>query len=462
MEAKTIEVLQHAPNALVRVPGSKSHTNRALVCAALAEGTSILDGVLFADDTEAMMQLLVELGLSLDIDRDERRVTVTGVNGAVPSCDGVLDARQSGTTSRFVLPMLALGRGAYVLDGHEQMRARPFDDLVDALETLGARVEGTTLPLTVVGGERLNGGSVEIPGEVSSQFLSGLLLSAPYATAPVHIEIVGDLVSKPYVDLTLSTMADFGVEVQRDGYRSFEVPALGYRAADVRIEPDASAASYFFAAAAITGGRVRVEGLGSDTVQGDIEFVAALARMGAEVTRSHDAIEVKGTGTLRGIDINMSDISDTAQTLAIVAPFADGPVTVTGIDFIRRKETDRIVAVVTELRHLGIEATEDEDGFTVHPGKPTAGVVDTYDDHRMAMSFAVLGLMVPGITIDNPSCVNKTFPDFFEVLAELANNEPDAGQREEDKTREPEGRGSLAKNEPDAGQREATAERGKQ
>ena len=426
MEAKTIDVLDRPPDTLVRVPGSKSHTNRALVCAALADGTSVLDRVLFADDTEAMMELLIDLGIDLQIDREHRRVTIIGVNGSVPAHDGVLDARQSGTTSRFVLPMLTLGSGRYVLDGHEQMRARPFDDLVNALETLGARIEGATLPMTIVGSERLGGGSVEIPGSVSSQFLSGLLLSAPYAAAPVHIEIVGDLVSKPYVDLTLATMADFGVDVQRDGYRSFEVPAVGYRAADLAIEPDASAASYFFAAAAITGGRVRVEGLGLDTVQGDVGFVDALERMGADVTRSSNAIEVCGTGTLRGIDIDMSDISDTAQSLAVVAPFADGPVRITGIDFIRRKETDRIAAVVTELRRLGIEATEDEDGFTVHPGTPTSGVVDTYDDHRMAMSFAVLGLVVPGITIDNPSCVNKTFPEFFEVLRTLARDSDEA------------------------------------
>ena len=420
MTTRLIQVLEQAPDAIVRVPGSKSHTNRALVCAALADGVSVLDGVLFADDTEAMMQLLVDMGLELAIDRDARRVAVTGVAGRLPAHDGVLDARQSGTTSRFVLPMLTLGQGRYELDGHEQMRARPFDDLIDALETLGARVEGTTLPLTVFGGQRLNGGTVQIPGSVSSQFLSGLLLSAPCASAPVHIEIVGELVSKPYVDLTLSTMADFGVEVQRDGYQSFEVPATGYRAADVRIEPDASAASYFFAAAAITGGTVRVEGLGTDTVQGDVHFVDALERMGAEVTRTNDAIDVRGTGTLRGIDIDMSDISDTAQSLAVVAPFADGPVRVTGIDFIRRKETDRIAAVVNEMQRLGIEATEDDDGFTIHPGAPSPGVVDTYDDHRMAMSFAILGLVVPGITIDNPSCVNKTFPDFFDVLEGLS------------------------------------------
>ena len=414
-----VSALKQPPNTTVRVPGSKSHTNRALVCAALAAGTSSLDGILLADDTEAMIALLIELGIEVQLVRDAPAATVVGVDGKIPPHAGVLNARQSGTTSRFVLPMLALGHGRYVLDGHEQMRARPFGDLLGALETLGARIEGSTLPLTVVGGGRLTGGAVRVPGAVSSQFLSGLLLSAPYANDPVDIEIVGELVSKPYVDLTLATMASFGVEVDRDGYNRFAVPAEGYRAADLSIEPDASAASYFFAAAAVTGGTVRVAGLGSSTMQGDLRFVDVLEQMGAEVIRSSDATEVRGTGTLRGIEVDMSDISDTAQTLAAIAPFADGPVRVTGIDFIRRKETDRIAATVTELRRLGVEATEDVDGFTVWPGQPHPAAVHTYNDHRMAMSFAVLGLIVPGTEILDPRCVDKTFPTFFETLESL-------------------------------------------
>ena len=420
-------MLDRPPNQTITVPGSKSHTNRALICAALASGISTLDGVLFADDTEAMMQLLDSIGVPIETDRSERRVVITGVDGAVPRHTGVLNARQSGTTSRFILPLLALGQGRYVLDGHAQMRARPFDDLIGALTMLGARVEGTTLPMTVFGNGGLNGGTVEIPGSVSSQFLSGLLLSAPYADEPVHIEIVGDLVSKPYVDLTLATMESFGVDVDRDEYRRFTVPNRGYRATDVVIEPDASAASYFFAAAAITGGLVRVEGLGVGTIQGDLRFVDVLEQMGAEVVRSDDATEVRGSGKLRGVIVDMADISDTAQSLAIVAPFADGPVQVTGIGFIRKKETDRIAAVVNELRRLGIHATEDDDGFTVHPGQPQPARVETYDDHRMAMSFAVLGLVAPGIEIANPGCVAKTFPDFFSVLETLRSPQPNSG-----------------------------------
>lgn len=417
--SQSIAVLERPPDVSVRVPGSKSHTNRALICAALAAGESTLDGVLLADDTEAMIQLLIDLGIDVQVDRPSRRTKILGVDGRVPDHDGVLDARQSGTTSRFVLPMLALGHGRYVLDGHQQMRARPFGDLIGALESLGARVEGDTLPLTVFGSGGFSGGTVAIPGSVSSQFLSGLLLSAPYAADTVHIEIVGELVSKPYIDLTLATMGSFGVDVDRDGHRSFTVPSQGYRAAEVLIEPDASAASYFFAAAAVTGGRVRVDGLGTSTLQGDLRFVDVLERMGAKVTRTDDATEVEGTGRLHGVDVDMSDISDTAQTLAAIAPFADGPVRIRGVGFIRRKETDRIAAVVTELRRLGIDVIEDHDGLTVHPGRPRPGRVETYNDHRMAMSFAILGLVAPGIEIADPACVEKTFPDFFEVLDSL-------------------------------------------
>ncbi|MEO1064033.1 MAG: 3-phosphoshikimate 1-carboxyvinyltransferase [Actinomycetota bacterium] len=414
-----ISPLDRPPDATVVVPGSKSHTNRALVCAALAAGTSRLDGVLVADDTEAMCGVLADLGLELALDREAPSVVVTGVAGSLPPGPAHVDARQSGTTGRFVLPMLACGEGTYVLDGHEQLRARPFDTLVDALEAVGVTVEGRSLPLTVQATGALPGGTVRLAGSVSSQFLSGLLLSAPCATGGMRIELTDEPVSTPYIDLTLSTMRTFGATVEAAGHRSFAVAPGGYRAADVRIEPDASAASYFFAAAAITGGRVRVEGLGRDTVQGDLGFVDVLARMGAEVEVGGDHTEVRGTGALRGVEVDMADISDTAQTLAAVATFASTPTRVTGIGFIRRKETDRIGAVVSELRRLGITAIEEVDGFVVEPGAPRPGTVATYDDHRMAMSFALLGLVHPGIVIDAPGCVAKTFPDYFDRLDDL-------------------------------------------
>ncbi len=414
-----IEPLEHAPNATIRVPGSKSHTNRALVCAALAHGVSTIDGVLFADDTEAMLAVLTELGIAMEVEREACRVTLTGTAGSIPDGPATLNARQSGTTSRFVLPMLSLGRGSYVLDGDEQMRARPFGDLIEAIQVLGGRVEGSTLPLTVQASGRLRGGTVTVPGSVSSQFLSGLLLTAPCAEEVTRIAVSGELVSRPYIDLTLHTMETFGGSVANHDYSEFLVEPTGYRAADLTLEPDASAASYFFAAAAITGGRITVEGLGTDTLQGDLRFVDLLEQMGAEVTRTKTSTTVVGGSELRGIHVDMADISDTAQTLAVVAPFATSPTSVTGIGFIRRKETDRVRAVVEQLVGLGVRASEDRDGFTIHPGRPQAGVVHTYDDHRMAMSFALLGLVAPGIVIDNPGCVTKTFPGYFDVLAEL-------------------------------------------
>ena len=416
-DPRPIEPLDRPPDTTVVVPGSKSHTNRALVCAALAEGTSVLRGALFADDTTAMLGGLDALGIEVAAEPGHALLTVTGCGGRLPQGSATLDVLQSGTTSRFLLPLLARGEGPYVLDGHPQLRARPFADLVEALTGLGVAITGSALPLTVDRGAR-EGGTVRVPGTTSSQFLSGLLLSAPAAGSETVIEVDGELVSKPYVDLTLDTMAAFGARVDRDGYRAFEVAPTGYVAADLDIEPDASAASYFFAAA-MPGGRVRVDGLGAGTVQGDLRFVDALEAMGAEVVRDEDGTEVRGPVRARGIEIDMADISDTAQTLAVVATAADSPTRITGIGFIRHKETDRIAAVVRELRRLGIEAEEEPDGLVVHPGRPTPGTVETYADHRMAMSFALLGLRAPGIAIADPGCVAKTFPGFFDALEEL-------------------------------------------
>ncbi len=420
----SVAPLDHPPHATVEVPGSKSHTNRALVCAALATGTSVLHRVLLADDSHAMLGALAALGVRIDRPGDATTATVHGLGGA-PHLTGnpTVSVNQSGTTGRFLLPVLAVAEGAAVLDGDPQLRARPFGDLVDALRTLGAELDGDTLPIAV-GAVPIRGGEVTVSGQVSSQFLSGLLLAAPVAPAPITLTVEGDLVSVPYVDLTLATMADFGVAVVTEtgetddgvAFRRYRVPNGGYTAAEVGLEPDASAASYFFAAAAVTGGTVRIEGLGPTSVQGDVAFVDVLERMGATVVRDDDAIEVTGPDRLAGVEVDMRDISDTAQTLAAIAPFASGPTRVTGIGFIRRKETDRLAAVVAQLRARGVDAVEDDDGFTIQPGPIGPGVVDTYDDHRMAMSFAVMGLATPGIEIADPGCVAKTFPHFFDVL----------------------------------------------
>jgi 3-phosphoshikimate 1-carboxyvinyltransferase len=418
------------PDARVVLPGSKSITNRALVAAGLADGVSTLTGVLLADDTEAMIGCLPSLGIGLEVDRDAHTVLVHGRAGPLAPGPLVLDARSSGTTARFVLPVAAIGPGPYRVDGTAQLRARPMADGLAALLDAGVAVtelgEPGHLPVEVEGSWR-PGRPVRVAGSVSSQFLSGLLLAAPRFGADTVVEVDGDLVSVPYVEMTLAVMAAFGAAVRRPSAGAFEVAAAGYQATDYAIEPDASAASYFFAAAAITGGRVRIEGLSRSSLQGDVAFVDVLESMGAQVTWLADAIEVQGTGTLRGVTVDLRDLSDTAQTLAVVAAFAEGPTEITGIGFIRAKETDRIGAVVTELRRVGIDADETPDGMVVHPGSPRPAVIETYGDHRMAMSFALMGLRSEGIDIADPGCVAKTFPHFFEVLDGL--REPDPSTR---------------------------------
>ncbi len=426
--ALAVEPLRGRLDATVVVPGSKSFTNRALVVAALAGGRSTLEGALLADDTTAMVRALVALGIPVRHHPETATIVVDGVSGLVPPGPAELDARLSGTTTRFLLPLLALGRGRYRLDGSPPLRARPMGLLVDALRTLGASVEEEDeadpghLPVTVVA-DGLEGGTVCIPGDVSSQFVSALLLSGPAMARGIRVEVEGHLVSRPYLDVTAATMAAFGVTIERAGTSTFAVAPGAYRAGRYRIEPDASAASYFFAAAALCGGRVRVPGLGRSSVQGDLAFVDVLEAMGARVRRDASGTEVEGVGELSGVDVDLGDCSDTAQTLAVVAPFASSPTRVRGIGFIRRKETDRIAAVVTELRRCGIRAEELDDGFVVHPGLPRPARIRTYDDHRMAMSFALLGLRAPGIEIADPGVVAKTFPAYFEALAGLGSQE---------------------------------------
>jgi 3-phosphoshikimate 1-carboxyvinyltransferase len=416
MSALAIEPLAAPPAARIRPPGSKSITNRALLCASLAPGTSVLSGALLADDTRAMIGAVAALGARLEVDEDGARITVDGARGAIAPTPSRVDAAKSGTTSRFILPALALSAAEHVVDGDPQLRARPFAPLIDALTQLGARIGARErpghLPLAVAGPAR--GGPVRIAGDVSSQFLSGLLMAAPLMERGIDVELTSAQVSEPYVAMTLAVMRAFGVAA--DGLR---VAPAAYVAAELAIEPDASAAAYFLAAAAITGGSVTVEGLGSDSIQGDVAFAGILERMGARVDRARDRTTVTG-GALHGVDVDMSAISDTAQTLAAVAAFADSPTRVRGIGFIRAKETDRIAATVNELRRAGIDASAEPDGFTVTPGpQPRPARFATYDDHRMAMSLALLGLRVSGIEIDDPGCVAKTYPGFFADLERL-------------------------------------------
>ncbi len=426
-DERPLQPLTGPIDAVIRVPGSKSLTNRALITAALADGTSELTGVLFADDTEAMLDALARLGVDLRIDRVRNVVQVQGLAGRVPEGPVSLDARLSGTTARFLAPLLALGAGPYVLDGSEPLRARPMGDVLDALRSLGASITDLAqpghLPVQIGGGGAgeagIRGGEARLRADVSSQFTSALLLSAPALAGGLTIRLDGLVVSRPYLELTIAVMDAFGVTVERPDDDTYVVPPAIYRAARYAIEPDASAASYFFAAPTIAGGRVRVEGLGADAIQGDMALLEVLAQMGATVERGEAWTEVRCDGELHGVAVDLADFSDTAQTLAAVAVFAATPTTIDGIGFIRRKETDRIAAVATELARTGILVDELADGLRVHPGTPAPATIRTYDDHRMAMSFALLGLRAPGIVIAEPGCVAKTFPTFWEVYDSL-------------------------------------------
>jgi 3-phosphoshikimate 1-carboxyvinyltransferase len=407
--------------ASVKVPGSKSLTNRALMCAALASGTSRIEGILLADDTEAMLSCISNLGADVQLDRLNCSAEISGFGGRPLDGPIDLDARLSGTTSRFVAASLVLGSGPYRLTGALPLQLRPLGPTFGALVDLGSELsfEGDDgcLPVTVrTPTPSANSAMpiISVSGDVSSQFLSGLLLVGPCLPNGLQIDMTTPLVSRPYVDMTLSVMKSFGAIVD-ESQSSFVVSPGGYVGTDFAVEPDASAASYFYAAAAICGGSITVEGLGTDSMQGDIAFVDALEAMGCGVEKSPSSITVTGPAR-HGIDVDFSDISDTAQTLAAVAVFVDLPTRISGIGFIRRKETDRIAAVVTEIRRLGLEASEDPDGFTVVSSFPGPAEIHTYGDHRMAMSFALVGLRAPGILIQDPSCVAKTFPDYFERL----------------------------------------------
>ena len=409
----------------IRPPGSKSITNRALVCAALARGTSRLSGVLDSQDTRVMAAGLGALGLRITADWDRGVVDVTGGAGSLPATGAQIDCAASGTTMRFLCAVCALGRGTYRLDGTARMRQRPIDDLLAALRALGvdatAESPGGCPPVTIRS-DGLPGGRAEVHGGTSSQFASGLALVAPCSATGLEIGFAGRLVSLPYLEMTRRVMEAFGGRCGVVDDRTWHVPPGGYTARDFVIEPDASAASYFFAAAAITGGSVTVEGLSRRSMQGDVGFCDVLERMGCSVAWDEagvGSITVSGRAA-RGIDVDMNAISDTVPTLAVVALFAAGPTTIRNVAHIREKETDRIGDLARELRRLGASVEECADGLRIDPRPLEAAAVATYDDHRMAMSLALAGLRMPGLRILDPACVGKTFPDYWRRLARLA------------------------------------------
>ena len=417
--SKSIEIQPTGPlHATIRPPGSKSLTNRALICAALAEGTSTLAGALDSEDTQVMVESLRRLGIQVNVDTAARQMVVHGAAGSIPAQSADLFIGNSGTSVRFLTALATLGRGEYRLDGVPRMRERPIAPLADALNQLGADVQCAAdgCPPVTVRADGLSGGEATIRGDLSSQFLSALLMVAPYAAAGVQLEIDGPLVSKPYVKMTLDVMRAFGVDVPEGQLDRFDIsPNQSYRATHYAIEPDASAASYFFAAAAIAGGEVTVEGLSRDSLQGDVAFCDCLRRMGCEVHYNDEGITVVG-GPLVGIDVDMNAVSDTVQTLCAVALFADGPTRITGVEHIRHKETDRIAALATELRKFGAAVQERHDGLTITAAALHGATIDTYDDHRMAMSMALVGLRAAGVVINDPGCTVKTYPGFFADL----------------------------------------------
>jgi 3-phosphoshikimate 1-carboxyvinyltransferase len=418
--------LSSPPDACIQLPGSKSITNRALLLAALCDQQVTIINALHSEDTQVMQESLRRLGFVVE-QKDPETLTVLGAGGKVPASQADLWIANAGTAARFLTAMVALGEGTYRLDGTERMRQRPIQPLLDALNALGADAVselGTGCPPVIVRARGLTGGSVSVRGDISSQFLSALMMVAPCARQPVTIQIEGELVSAPFVQMTLRMMRQFGTDAQWEKERTRIVVPAPQRYhltgdATYTVEPDATAASYFFAAAAITSGRVCVRGLHKDCLQGDIRFVEILQQMGCSVRWLPDATEVAAAHTLHGVDVNMSDISDTFITLAVIAPFADSPTRIRGVEHARYQESNRVSAVATELRRLGIDVEEHIDGLTIYPGNPQPGTVQTYNDHRIAMAFSIIGLRVPGIVIAEPGCVQKTFPAFFEKLQEL-------------------------------------------
>lgn len=419
--ARAIAPLVTPPDASVAIPGSRSLTNRALVIAALAEGSSRLVNALFSDDTVVMVDSLRRLGFAVAVDPKALTMAIEGRGGTIPADSADLFVGGAGTAARFLVAMVGLGHGRYRIDGIARMRERPIQDLLDALGALGVSATATNGSLPVVVEARgLRGGRTVVRGDTSSQFLSALLMAAPYASADVEIAVEGLLVAAPYVEMTLAMMEAYGVRVEHEGVRRFFVRGgQRYRAREYAVEPDASSAAYFFAAAAVSGGRVRVPGLSARSLQGDVKFVDVLERMGCRAERDEDRLGVQGTGSLRAADVDLREIGDQTMTLAAMAPFADGPTRIRGVAHIRQQESDRLAATATELRRLGQEVEEHDDGLTISPRPVRPAVIQTYGDHRIAMAFAVTGLRAPGIAIADPGCVTKTFPDFFERLEGL-------------------------------------------
>ena len=402
----------------LEVPGSKSLTQRALIAASLAEGTSQLIGPLESEDTKYSSAALEQMGVVI---KRDKTWTIQGNAGVISPSEKAIFLGNNGTATRFLTSVAGLGNSTYTIDGDKRMYERPIDPLMSALKGWGVDIEsvhGTGCPPLKIQGKGLAGGTTVLPEGKSSQYLSSLLLVAPYAKSPAILKVEGEVFSKPYVAMTLSVMADFGITVDcAADYSSFTIPQGCYKGREYRVEGDASNASYFWAAAAITGGRVGVSNVPVPSLQGDSMLVPLLGRMGCEITRSGEGVTVQGPETLHGITIDMADMPDVAPTLAVVAAFAEGTTVINNIAHLRIKECDRLSAVVTELSKLGVKIEEHDSSMVIHGegGRGLTGAeIETYEDHRMAMSMAIAGLRVPGVKITGEGCVAKSFPDFWQ------------------------------------------------
>lgn len=404
----------------IDVPGSKSYTHRLLIASALSDGRCILKNCLKSEDTVFTLETLRLMGIR--IEDSEKETIVYGSKGILKAYDKPIYLANSGTSMRLLTGVAALGKGEYTLTGTERMSQRPIQDLLDGLNSLG--VEASSInnngcpPVSIKGG-KIKGGYVELKCGISSQFLSSVLLISPYTQEGIKIKVVEGPVSKPYIDMTIDIMAKLGVDIKRNGYNEFTISGQqNYRAGSFYVEPDCSQAGYFWAAAAITGSEIKVKGITKESRQGDLKLTGLLEQMGCKVNFESDGITVKG-GSLIGIETDMADMPDMVPTLAVVAAFADGTTIIKNVEHLKAKESDRLSAVINELTKTGIEAKSAGSDLVIKGGTPKGANIETYNDHRIAMSFAVLGLKTPGIFIKDEMCVEKSFPNFWEVFDKL-------------------------------------------
>ncbi len=404
-------------HARIHVSGSKSITNRALVCAALADGESTLRGASDSDDTALMSNGLNQLGVL--VRRSGDLLIVSGTGGRLFAPKFPIPVGNAGTTFRFLLSVVALAEGKTTFETDIRMAGRPIDQLLDAIGQFGVRTESLGTRFIVHGGG-VAGGTAVMGAEKSSQFLSSLLMVAPYAKADVKIEVEGKITSSAYVDLTKAVMKQFGINVMCEDGNIFGVKSgQRYSSTEFSVEPDASGASYFLAAAAIAGGEIIVEGLKSSLLQGDVRFMDVLRQMGCSVSEEYGGTRIQSSGKLRGIDVDLNSMPDVVPTLAVTALFADGITRIRNVGHLRHKESDRLQAITDELQKLGAFVSVIDDGLEIRPGSLHGAQVDTHDDHRLAMSFALAGLKVPGVKIENPDCVRKSFPTFWREFEKL-------------------------------------------